>query len=135
MKSFYLLCVPVLLVAGCAQINNNSAASDSGVDTPAARQAISQVRDDYAAGRYGNVVRTVTLSGDIDGASRATKIEAYKLQAFSYCVRDYRQLCEESFMRVLQLDAGFELADNERGHPQWGPAFESARARMAGRGG
>lgn len=132
MKSFYLLCAPVLLAAGCAQVTQ-TAAVDPGTDTPASERVMQQVRADYQAGRYGNVVRTVTLSGEIDGATRPTKVEAYKLQAFSYCLRDYRQLCQESFMRILYLDPTFDLADNERGHPQWGPAFDSARGAVGKR--
>ena len=132
MKSFHLLCAPVLLAAGCAQVSQ-TAAVDSGTDTPASERVMQQVRDHYQAGRYGNVVRTVTLSGEIDGATRPTKVEAYKLQAFSYCMRDYRQLCQESFMRILYLQPDFELAENERGHPQWGPAYESARSAVGQR--
>ncbi len=127
MKSLALLCVPVLLLAGCAQTSQPVAIED-GVDTPASQRVLEQVRQDYAEGRYGNVVRTVTLSTELDGATRATRVEAYKLQAFSYCVRDYRQLCEESFVRALMLQPDFDLAANERGHPQWGPAFEAAQA-------
>ncbi|MEI2415184.1 TssQ family T6SS-associated lipoprotein [Orrella sp. JC864] len=128
MKSLALLCIPVLLAAGCAQTPNRAAALDPGVDTPESQRVLEQVRQDYAQGRYGNVVRTVTLSTELEGASRATRVEAYKLQAFSYCVRDYRQLCEESFVRALMLQPDFELAPAERGHPQWGPAFEAAQA-------
>ena len=97
--------------------------------TQAAQDAMQQLRDQYAAGQYGTVIRTVATSGDIASAPKSMRIEAYKLQAFSYCVRDYAQLCEDTFVRILQLDSGFTLAPNEAGHPQWGPVFTAAQTR------
>lgn len=104
----------------------------SGFERPpsqAAQDTMAQVRQNYTAGQYGSVIRTVATSGDIAEAPESMRIEAYKLQAFSYCVRNYAQLCEDTFVRILQLDEDFTLAPNEAGHPQWGPVFKSAQAR------
>ncbi|OZI15900.1 hypothetical protein CAL18_18190 [Bordetella genomosp. 7] len=118
-----LLCV-VALLAGCAGMG-----ASEGPASPAAESAMNHVREQYAAGQYGGVIRTVAVSGDIATAPKSLRIEAYKLQAFSYCVRDFAQLCEDTFVRILQLDPGFTLAPNEAGHPQWGPVFQAAQAR------
>ncbi|CAB3669339.1 TssQ family T6SS-associated lipoprotein [Achromobacter pestifer] len=93
-----------------------------------ATDALQQVRDEYAASRFGAVVRTVATSDALATAPTPVRVEALKLQAFSYCVIGYRQLCEDSFTRILQLQPSFELAPNETGHPQWGPAFQTAKA-------
>ncbi|MFC4279073.1 TssQ family T6SS-associated lipoprotein [Achromobacter aloeverae] len=98
--------------------------------TQAALDALQRVRDQYQAGHYGEVIRGVATSADLAGAPTAIQVEAIKLQAFSYCVSNYRKLCEDSFLRILQIDPSFELAPNEQGHPQWGPVFRSAKAAM-----
>lgn len=95
--------------------------------SPQATEALQQVRDEYAASHFGAVLRTVATSDALATAPTPLRVEALKLQAFSYCVTGYRQLCEDSFTRILQLQPSFELAPNEIGHPQWGPVFQSAK--------
>ena len=99
--------------------------------TAEALEQLQQVRDQYSAGHYGEVIRRVAKSDELAGSSKAVRIEAYKLQAFSYCVSKYPQLCEDSFSRILQLDPAFELAPNEAGHPVWGPVFQRAKSQVA----
>ncbi|KGE01404.1 hypothetical protein JL37_02035 [Achromobacter sp. RTa] len=99
--------------------------------SPQAIDALQQVRDEYAASRFGTVIRTVATSDALATAPKPMRVEALKLQAFSYCVTDYRELCEDSFVRILQLQPSFQLAPNEIGHPQWGPAFQAAQASQA----
>ncbi|WP_278483930.1 TssQ family T6SS-associated lipoprotein [Achromobacter insolitus] len=103
-------------------------AACASTPSPQAVEALQQVRDEYAASRFGAVVRTVATSDALATAPTAVRVEALKLQAFSYCVTNYRQLCEDSFVRILQLQPSFQLAPNEAGHPQWGPAFQAAQA-------
>lgn len=95
--------------------------------TSAQIEALEQVRTDYAAGRYGDVVRGVARSGVLADAPRTTRIEAMKLQAFSYCLTRHPGLCEDQFRQILALDATFTLKGTEQGHPQWQPAFDAAR--------
>lgn len=94
----------------------------------AAIDALAQVRDRYQTGAYGEVIRAVARSSDLATAPLDMRIEALKLQAFSYCVTGYRVLCEDDFKRILVLDPKFELSPAEIGHPAWGPAFQRAKA-------
>jgi hypothetical protein len=96
--------------------------------TQAALDSLAQVREDYLAGRYGDVIRMVARSDVLATAPPSVRVEAFKLQAFSYCVTGYRVLCEDDFARILQVDPTFNLAPAEIGHPIWGPAFQRAKA-------
>ncbi|OZI32587.1 hypothetical protein CAL29_30510 [Bordetella genomosp. 10] len=116
-----------LMLAACAL---PPAQTGSAPPSQAALDALQRVRDQYQAGRYGEVIRGVATSADLAAAPAAVQVEAIKLQAFSYCVSNYRKLCEDAFLRILQIDPGFELAPNEQGHPQWGPVFRSAKTAM-----
>ncbi len=117
-----------VLLAGCAGVTSPQ---PEGPPTAQALDQLQQVRDQYRAGRYGEVIRSVATSDALATSTKAVRIEAYKLQAFSYCVSQYPQLCEDSFSRILDLDPAFVLAPNEAGHPVWGPAFQRARAQAS----
>ncbi|KDC69333.1 TssQ family T6SS-associated lipoprotein [Bordetella bronchiseptica] len=118
-----------ILLAGCASPTSERAGE------PASDQAerdLQQIRQSYGAGAYGDVIRQVAHADALAQAPQSMRIEAWKLQAFSYCVTDHRVLCEAGFRRILQADPAFTLEPNEAGHPQWGPAYERARAAPAG---
>ncbi|OZI35316.1 hypothetical protein CEG14_09450 [Bordetella genomosp. 1] len=116
--------VALLILAGCAVTPSASQRAPSAEETA----ELGRVKDDYGAGRYGEVIRRVARSDVLASAPDATRIEALKLQSFSYCMSNYAQLCRDGFSRILQLDPNFTLAPSEAGHPQWGPVFEQARA-------
>ena len=115
------------LLAGCAGVSSQK---PEAPPTAEALDQLQQVRDKYSAGRYGEVIRGVATSDALATSTKAVRIEAYKLQAFSYCVSKYPRLCEDSFARILALDPAFELAPNEAGHPVWGPVFRHAQAQV-----
>ena len=100
-RSFAALAGAVTMLAGCAGMQR---ALPETPATPQALEQLQQVRDQYAAGHYGEVVRQVAKSDELAGSTRAVRVEAYKLQAFSYCVTRYTQLCVDSFARILALD-------------------------------
>lgn len=128
------------VIAGCSAPSPAVAAttvplSDSGLNAAAPTQTavqaeLEQVENDYDAGKYGDVIRHVAESGILATSPDDVRIESLKLQAFSYCVSGYQQLCTDSFTRILQIDSRFNLKPNELGHPVWGPAFQKAKAAM-----
>ncbi|AUL17805.1 TssQ family T6SS-associated lipoprotein [Bordetella bronchiseptica] len=120
------LSLAVLALSGCANLSQPAAEAPA---TPAALQALAEVRTEYGAGHYGEVIRRVARSDELAAAPKAVRIEAFKLQAFSYCVSNYTQLCEDAFVRILHLDSSFTLAPNEAGHPAWGPVFRAAQSK------
>ncbi|OZI68343.1 TssQ family T6SS-associated lipoprotein [Bordetella genomosp. 1] len=123
-------CLSPLLFAALAGCAVTRGAAPEAPATTEAVAAVEQARESYAAGRYGEVIRLVATSDDIALAPRALRVEAFKLQAFSYCVSNYRQLCEDAFVRILALQPDFALAPNEAGHPNWGPVFRTAQQRV-----
>lgn len=109
-----------LLLSACAQTSGLQA-SDAQL------HALESVRQSYESGQYADVTREVGLSVELQSAPTTQRVEALKLQAYSYCLLDDKQRCERSFSRLLALDPAFELPPNERHHPMWGPVFEQAR--------
>jgi hypothetical protein len=99
--------------------------------TQAALDQLQQVRDSYTAGKYGEVIRFVATSNELAGSTSDVVIESLKLQAFSYCISNYQQLCQDDFTRILVIDSSFDLSPAEQGHPKWGPAFRAAKAATA----
>jgi hypothetical protein len=124
-----------LLVGGCATVQDRAGAVGSAtpesVDaSPAApepgRRKLAEGVDRYDAGDFGGAIRALNAP-EIDGSDTATRVEAGKYLAFSYCVTNRRTLCRKTFDRVLAIDPGFALTPAEAGHPLWGPVFVQAR--------
>lgn len=58
------------------------------------------------------------------------KVAAHKLIAFSYCLTNRMTLCRTEFEAVFKIDAKFDLAPAEAGHPSWGPSFRAVKAKQ-----
>src|SRR3546814_17798550 len=108
-----LLCLLVFL-GGCSSMGS----SFEGPPSQAAQDTIAQVRQQYAAGQYGTVIRTVATSGDLATAPKSLRIQASKLQAFTYCVSHYTPLCEDPFVHILKVDSAFTQPPNQPAPPQ-----------------
>jgi Tfp pilus assembly protein PilF len=73
---------------------------------------------------------TRSLQGALaEGLSTADQVTAHKYLAFIHCVSERRQQCQDEFRKALALDPAMELSPAEAGHPVWGPAFRTAKAR------
>jgi Tfp pilus assembly protein PilF len=82
----------------------------------------------YEDANYSEAARLLQLSLD-QGLGRDEQVKAHKYLAFIHCISGREQRCREEFRVALKIDPSFELAANEAGHPIWGPAFRSAKAR------
>ncbi len=114
--------IAVVVTAACMSVSPNQRIAEDMVHS---------ARDSYTAGNYTRTIQILHDSNEIQTSSRKTRIEAYKLMAFSYCVIGRITLCRAEFEKVLQLDPHFELSTAEKGHPIWGPAFDAARRHLA----
>ncbi len=102
------LCLTLLLsLAACAPVPKEPLAIETPLPTPAALAELNQVQRAYREGQYDEVLKLVAGSDELAAAPPAVRIEAYKLQAFSYCVRNYPQLCKDTFTRMLRIDPTF----------------------------
>lgn len=80
----------------------------------------------YHDGEYNAAIKRLN-SGDMNGGSVRNRVTALKYTAFSYCVTNRLAPCRQAFERALRLDAAFDLAPGEHGHPLWGPQFARAK--------
>src|SRR3546814_3467778 len=87
-----------LVLSACAQGPHDPAAAA----TPAQKEALASLEQDYNAGNYANVAQTVGLSVELQSAPPSVQIPALKLQAFSYCLQSNTIQCRRSFDRLLQ---------------------------------
>jgi len=85
----------------------------------------------YNKGSYSAAIKRLANAPEIWSADVATQTEALKYMAFSYCVTSRKKLCRQQFDKALKLDAGFDLAAGEKGHPLWGPVFNQAKKAAA----
>ena len=94
-----------------------------------AQQALTGGIDAYNRGDYNAAIRRLSAP-EFANADRSVQIMAFKFSAFSYCVTKRQLQCRQQFSKALALDPGFTLVAGEKGHPQWGPAFELAKSNL-----
>lgn len=97
----------------------------SNRDDIALREGIAMYHD----GDFNGAIKRLT-SNDMNGGSVRNRVSALKYTAFSYCVTNRPVQCRQAFERALRMDASFDLAPGEQGHPQWGPQFAKARQNV-----
>jgi hypothetical protein len=85
----------------------------------------------YERGEYPAAIRQLTPLTTDSTLDTPAQLRALKALAFSQCVSRAVMACRKSFERAFHLDAKFELAPAERGHPLWWPEFERARKAAA----
>lgn len=81
----------------------------------------------YDSGDFNGAIAKLGAP-EIQTANATTRITALKYTAFSYCVTQRPVPCRQAFDKALKIDARFDLAPGEQGHPMWGPVFDKARA-------
>ncbi|KVQ07028.1 TssQ family T6SS-associated lipoprotein [Burkholderia ubonensis] len=123
-----VVCLGLVLLgmSGCSSTSTSTSPTQT-----VARAAVDSARAAYAAGDYGRTIAILGRAREIDGADVDTQVAAHKLLAFSYCVTNRVATCRAEFSKILDLNPRFELSPAEKGHPIWGPAFETARRRHA----
>ncbi len=87
----------------------------------------------YERGEFAQAIRILTPLGNDTSLSVGQRLRALKTLAFAQCVSGATTACRNSFERAFRLDATFDLARTEHGHPVWGPQFERARRAVLGR--
>lgn len=118
-----------LWLSGCAAVGGTDQPVVDRRDEPALADLREGV-DRYERGRYTEAIRVLQSSQRIWAASDRVRVEAFKYLAFSQCVSNRRKDCRQSFEALLTVDPKFELAVSEAGHPQWGPVFRAAKAKL-----
>ena len=86
----------------------------------------------YNDGDYNGAIRRLSAR-DVNNGPLATRLQALKYLAFSYCVTSRPGPCRQAFDRALRLDPSFDLAPGEHGHPLWGPVFTKAKQAATAR--
>ncbi|WP_240650661.1 TssQ family T6SS-associated lipoprotein [Variovorax guangxiensis] len=94
-----------------------------------ARTTLEKAQQAYDEGDYAKALSTLKSGGVsvFEAAEPGTRLDAMKLEAFSYCVANQIPECRLQFRKILDAFPTFELNVAERKHPVWGPAFEAAK--------
>jgi hypothetical protein len=91
----------------------------------------------FERGNFRGAISQLTpLAANESALDSAQRLRALKFLAFAHCSSPgaaAKVACRETFERAFRLNAGFELAPAERGHPDWQTTFDQARRSVLGR--
>ncbi|WP_295983465.1 TssQ family T6SS-associated lipoprotein [uncultured Variovorax sp.] len=124
------LAFALLAVAGCTTTPPpEPAPQPERLSQQVARTTLEKAQQAYDEGDYAKALSTLKSGGVsvFEGAEPATRLDAMKLEAFSYCVANQIPECRLQFRKILDAFPTFDLNVAERKHPVWGPAFEAAK--------
>ncbi|KQX38478.1 TssQ family T6SS-associated lipoprotein [Variovorax sp. Root434] len=124
------LALALMVIAGCTTTPPpDPAPQPERLSQQVARTTLERAQQAYDEGDYAKAVNTLKSGGVsvFDAAEPATRLDAMKLEAFSYCVANQVPECRTQFRKILDAFPSFELNVAERKHPVWGPAFEAAK--------
>ncbi|KQW59529.1 TssQ family T6SS-associated lipoprotein [Variovorax sp. Root411] len=124
------LALALLVIAGCTTTPPpDPAPQPERLSQQVARTTLERAQQAYDEGDYAKAVSTLKSGGVsvFDAAEPAMRLDAMKLEAFSYCVANQVAECRTQFRKILDAFPNFELNVAERKHPVWGPAFEAAK--------
>jgi hypothetical protein len=94
-----------------------------------AEQMLSDGMVKYDAGDYP-AARTLLESSLREGLkSKDDQVKAMKNLAFSLCLEGKYRECRVAFLKIYEVDANFDLAPAEAGHPSWTKTFAAAKAQ------
>jgi hypothetical protein len=124
------LAFALFVVAGCTTTPPpEPAPQPERLSQQVARTTLEKAQQAYDEGDYAKALSTLKSGGVsvFEAAEPATRLDAMKLEAFSYCVANQIAECRLQFRKILDAFPTFELNVAERKHPVWGPAFEAAK--------
>jgi len=108
-------------------------AAPAAAKPPPPRPGAEGVLDDglakYAAGNFDAAQKQFAAALKQGLASKQDQITALKNSAFCLCLLDKKIACRNEFGKIFALDASFDLAPAEAGHPSWSKPFADAKKR------
>lgn len=94
-----------------------------------AEQMLSDAMVKYDAGDYDASLKLLESSLKEGLKERPDQIRAMKHVAFSHCLKERFRECRAAFIKIYEVDANFDLAPAEAGHPSWTKTFAAAKAQ------
>ena len=80
----------------------------------------------YEKGAYPEAIAKLSQP-ELGTAWPDLRVRALKYLAFSHCVADNLDACQQAFYDAIQITPNFTLTAAEQGHPIWGKVFEQAK--------
>lgn len=83
----------------------------------------------YDSGDYDASLKLLEASHKEGLKDKADQVRALKHIAFSLCLKERFPQCRAAFIKIYEVDANFDLAPAEAGHPSWTRTFAGAKAQ------
>jgi tetratricopeptide (TPR) repeat protein len=83
----------------------------------------------YEAGNFPEATKLLEAALKEGLRQKPDQVRAMKHIAFCLCLQDKYSACRAQFLKIFEVDPGFDLTPAEAGHPQWTKTFAGAKAQ------
>jgi tetratricopeptide (TPR) repeat protein len=94
-----------------------------------AEQELSDGIVSYEAGKFADAEKHLESALKQGLKDKRDQVRAMKHLAFSLCLENKWVQCRTTFVKIYEIDPGFDLAAAEAGHPSWAKTFAQAKAQ------
>jgi tetratricopeptide (TPR) repeat protein len=94
-----------------------------------AEQMLADAMVKYDGGDYEGAHRLCESALKEGLRDKPDQVRALKHAAFSMCLLGQTARCRTEFLKIYDVEPGFDLSQAEAGHPSWKTAFVSAKAQ------
>lgn len=134
MPNVYVMWIALLsslLLGACSTAVRDGSLPDarSAEEISHAEQMLSGGIKSYEEGDYNDSLKALNAALETGLAKKSDRVLAYKYSAFIHCISGRDRQCRDAFRRALEIEPAFDLKPAEAGHPIWGAAFRSVKAK------
>lgn len=94
-----------------------------------AEQLLADGMAKYDSGDFDAALRILQSALKEGLTSKADQLKAVKHSAFCLCLAEKWGQCRTEFMKLFDIDPGFDLTPAEAGHPSWTRTYAGAKQR------
>lgn len=119
------------LLSACSFMSKQPENGQPAVSAPEAQTLYQQGLTSYRGNQFEAALKQLDAAATSGRLKSSDEVNARKHIAFIHCAGAREAACREQFQAIMRIEPKFDLAQNEAGHPAWGPVWRSLKGALA----
>lgn len=121
------LLLSVALLSACSFMSKQPENGQPAASDPDAHALYQQGLGSYRSSQFDAALKQLDAAATSGRLKSSDEVNARKHIAFIHCAGAREAACREQFQAIMRIEPKFDLAQNEAGHPSWGPVWRSLK--------